>query len=160
MSFSENLHLKNLLRYSFFAAALLMITGCASSPRFVSGRNSAGQGGAVVGRTVVGPGVEEGMASYYADQYNGKPTSNGEIYDMYALTAAHPTHPFNTKVKVTNLENGRSVILRINDRGPFLKDRIIDVSLTAAKQLMMIGTGTAKVRVEVIEWGPTDPKVK
>ncbi len=148
---------RSLLTYSFSIIAFIWLVGCAASPRFVSGRGQGGQG---AGRTVIRDGVEEGMASYYADQYNGRPTSNGEIYDMYALTAAHPTHPFNTKVKVTNLENGRTVVLRINDRGPFLKDRIIDVSLTAARQLMMIGTGTARVRVEVIEWGPLDPKAK
>ncbi len=111
-------------------------------------------------KSVLGPAVEEGIASYYAEQYNGQQTSNGEIYDMYALTAAHPTHPFNTKVKVTNLDNGQTVVLRINDRGPFIKDRIIDVSYMAAKQLKMIGTGTAPVRVEVLEWGQQDVKAK
>ncbi len=156
MNISKKLHLRDLLTYSFLIVAIFMFTGCTASPRFLS--RDAESGSTDVGRTVISSTVEEGMASYYADQYNGKQTSNGEIYDMYALTAAHPTHPFNTKVKVTNLENGRSVILRINDRGPFKKDRVIDVSYTAAKQLQMIGTGTARVRVEVLEWGNPKPK--
>jgi len=94
--------------------------------------------------------VEEGTASYYADEFNGRKTSNGEIYDMNALTAAHQTLPFNTRVKVTNLSNGRSVVVRINDRGPFKDQRIIDLSLEAAKSIGMIGPGTARVRIEVL----------
>ena len=94
-----------------------------------------------------------GVASYYADQYNGKRTSNGEIYDMNSMTAAHQDLPFNTIVRVVNLENQKSVILRINDRGPLKKGRIIDVSLEAAKQLEMIGKGTVNVRVEVLKYG-------
>jgi rare lipoprotein A len=96
------------------------------------------------------PAVQTGIASYYAEKFNGRRTSNGEIYDMHALTAAHQSLPFNSIVLVTNLENNKSVKLRINDRGPFVKDRIIDVSLAAANQLDMIGTGTAQVRIEVL----------
>ena len=94
-----------------------------------------------------------GIASYYADQYNGKRTSNGEIYDMNSMTAAHQELPFDSIVRVTNLENQKSVILRINDRGPLKKGRIIDVSLEAAKQLEMIGKGTVDVQVEVLKYG-------
>jgi len=100
------------------------------------------------------PGQLRGMASYYADEFNGRTTSNGETYDMLALTAAHRTLPFNTKVKVTNLDNGRSVVVRINDRGPFKDDRVIDLSLAAARQLAMIGNGTAPVSLEIVELGP------
>jgi rare lipoprotein A len=96
-----------------------------------------------------GSGREEGIASYYADKFHGRRTANGETYDMYAMTAAHPTLPFNTRVKVTNLENNHRVFLRINDRGPFKKGRIIDVSYSAARKLGMIRNGTARVRVEV-----------
>ena len=156
MNISKRLHSEYLLTYSFLFVLVSMLTGCTASPRFVSRDGESGSSDG--GRKVISSTIEEGMASYYADQYNGRQTSNGEIYDMYALTAAHPTHPFNTKVKVTNLDNGRSVILRINDRGPFKKDRIIDVSYTAAKQLQMIGPGTARVRVEVLEWGDSKPK--
>ena len=90
------------------------------------------------------------VASYYADKFHGRKTSNGEIFNMYALTAAHKTLPFNTKVKVTNLSNGKSVIVRINDRGPFVKGREIDLSKAAASKLDMIKSGTAKVKLTII----------
>jgi rare lipoprotein A len=94
-----------------------------------------------------------GTASYYAGQYNGRRTSNGEVYDMNSLTAAHQDLPFNSIVRVTNIDNQKSVILRINDRGWLKRGRIIDVSLEAAKRLSMVGSGTAKVRVEVLKYG-------
>ena len=94
--------------------------------------------------------VEIGVASWYGRPYHGRTTSNGEKYDMNALTAAHLSLPFDTVVRVTNEANGRSVEVRINDRGPFLKGRVIDVSRAAAQKLDMIALGTAKVRVEVI----------
>ena len=99
----------------------------------------------------------QGMASYYADEFNGRKTSNGEVYDMHSLTAAHRTLPFNTKIRVVNLENGKSVVVRVNDRGPFKDDRIIDLSLRAATEIGLIANGTAPVRLEVLELG-TDPK--
>ena len=94
-------------------------------------------------------GAEEGSASYYADSLSGNPTASGEPYDKDALTAAHRTLAFDTMVKVTNLDNGKTVVVRINDRGPHAKSRIIDVSGAAAKQLDLIDSGTAKVRLEV-----------
>ncbi len=95
----------------------------------------------------------EGVASYYANDFHGKRTSNGETFDMNALTAAHRTFPFGTKVRVTNLESNTSVIVRVNDRGPFKEGRIMDLSLGAAKAIDLIQTGTARVRLEVLEWG-------
>jgi rare lipoprotein A len=97
--------------------------------------------------------VQEGIASYYADEFHGRLTANGETYDMNALTAAHQSLPFNSRVRVTNLDNGRSVVVRINDRGPFVEGRIIDLSLGAAKAVGLIGPGTARVRLEVLEMG-------
>ena len=94
-------------------------------------------------------GAEEGSASYYADSLSGNPTASGEPYDKDALTAAHRTLAFDTLVQVTNLDNGKTVVVRINDRGPHTKNRIIDVSGAAAKQLDLIDSGTAKVRLEV-----------
>lgn len=91
---------------------------------------------------------ELGIASWYGKEYHGRQTSNGEVYDMYALTAAHPTLPFHTLVRVTNLENGRKVDLRINDRGPFVEGRVIDLSYTGAQTIDMLGQGTARVAVE------------
>jgi rare lipoprotein A len=90
----------------------------------------------------------EGTASYYGKAHHGKRTASGERFNQNALTAAHRTLPFGTRVKVTNLDNGRSVVVRINDRGPFGRGRIIDVSKAAAEQLNMLRSGTAPVRLE------------
>ena len=92
--------------------------------------------------------TETGYASFYSDSFDGKPTSNGEIFRQNKLTAAHKKITFGTNVKVTNLSNNKSVIVRINDRGPFVSGRIIDLSKTAAKQIDMIDAGVAKVRIE------------
>jgi len=91
-----------------------------------------------------------GISSWYGPDFDGKATSSGEIYDMHALTAAHKTLPMNTIVKVTNRDNGKSVIVRINDRGPFVGTRIIDLSNKAAHQIDMVKKGTANVKLEVI----------
>ena len=99
-------------------------------------------------------GVQQGIASWYGADFHGKQTSSGEVYDMYQLTCAHNTLPLGTMVMVTNLENGRSVELKINDRGPFVKERIIDVSSAAAQMLGMWEKGTAPVKVEVISLAP------
>jgi peptidoglycan lytic transglycosylase len=129
------------LALSVALASFLLLPGCTGSqPRFTpSPGDDSGE-----------PGPLEGVASYYSDEYNGRPTSSGEIYDMHAMTAAHRTLPFGTRVLVHNLDNGKSVEVRINDRGPFKAGRIIDVSLEAAKRLGMIGPGTARVRLELL----------
>jgi len=93
---------------------------------------------------------QEGVASWYGKKFHGKQTSNGEIYDMYAMTAAHKTLPLPSTVRVTNLRNGRSVVVRVNDRGPFVDNRLIDMSYAAAQKLDMIREGTTLVRVEAI----------
>ena len=93
---------------------------------------------------------QTGTASWYGPDFHGRPTSNREIYDMYEMTAAHQTLPFGTRVMVTNLNNGRATEVRINDRGPFMKNRIIDLSYAAARLLDMVGTGTAPVRLDII----------
>jgi len=94
---------------------------------------------------------QRGLASWYGRYFHGKKTSNGEIYNMYAMTAAHKTLPLGTYVKVHNLENNRSIVVRINDRGPFVRGRVIDLSYTAAKDIGIVGPGTA--RVEVVALG-------
>jgi rare lipoprotein A (peptidoglycan hydrolase) len=91
---------------------------------------------------------QTGKASWYGPQHQGKRTASGEIFDHRLFTAAHPTLPFGTKIKVTNLANGKSVEVKINDRGPFIDNRIIDLSLGAAKALEMMETGTARVRLD------------
>jgi peptidoglycan lytic transglycosylase len=97
--------------------------------------------------------LEEGNASWYGVPFNGRRASNGEIYDMYKLTAAHRTLPFETMVRVTNLNNGKSTTVRITDRGPFVDNRIIDLSLAAAREIESIGPGVVPVRVEVLTPG-------
>ncbi len=103
---------------------------------------------------VPGEYVEEGVASWYGDPFNGHRTSNGEIYDMYQFTAAHRTLPFGVILRVTNLSNGKQTEVRINDRGPFVGNRIIDLSLSAARAIEMLGPGTAQVRIEMLS-GPS-----
>jgi rare lipoprotein A len=99
--------------------------------------------------------TEEGNASWYGVPFHGRHASNGEIYDMYKLTAAHRTLPFETMVRVTNLNNGKSTVVRITDRGPFVDNRIIDLSLAAAREVDSVGAGVVPVRVEVL--GGVDP---
>ena len=144
--------------FLFFVVLLLtfFLISCASSPRFTKARTAEPKisGGSTVRKSPQGKsGVSEGIASYYAHDFNGKKTANGENYDMHGMTAAHRSFPFGTKVRVTNLENNKSVIVRVNDRGPFKLERIMDLSLGAAQALDMTKSGTAKVRLEVVEWG-------
>jgi len=97
---------------------------------------------------------EQGFASWYGEKFHGHLTSNGEVYDMYEMTAAHKSLPLPTYARVTNLENGRTVIVRINDRGPFHEGRIIDLSYAAAYRLDIVRTGTGRVEVEAITLEP------
>jgi rare lipoprotein A len=97
-------------------------------------------------------GEMEGVASWYGEDFNGHLTASGEVYDMYEYTAAHKTLPLGTVVKVTNLENGMSTQVRINDRGPFVEGRVIDLSRTAGRAIGIRGAGTAKVKLEVVKW--------
>jgi len=92
--------------------------------------------------------LEEGVAAYYAPSFHGRRTASGEIYDEKDLTAAHRTLPFGTKVRVTHLANGREVVVTINDRGPFTKGRVIDLSREAARRLHLLEDGIARVRIE------------
>ncbi len=94
--------------------------------------------------------LEKGVASWYGPNFHGKKTANGETYDMYGLTAAHRTLPFNTVVQVQNLDNNKSVNVRINDRGPFAKSRIIDLSKKTAEKIDMIGPGTVNVELILV----------
>lgn len=113
----------------------LSVAGCAASGSNVRVRTQA-------------PGAQEGLATWYGERHHGRPTASGERFDMHALTAAHRTLRFGTQVIVTNLENGKTVVVRINDRGPYGRGRIIDVSRAAAERLGMIARGVVRVRVE------------
>src|SRR4029077_902045 len=98
----------------------------------------------------------QGLASWYGNKFHGKRTSSGEKYNMYAMTAAHKTLPLPTYARVTNVQNGRSVVVRINDRGPFVANRLIDLSYTAAAKLDMLREGTTLVEVRALTPGVPD----
>lgn len=126
-------------------AALLALPGCGRKKR------------APRAPAAPAPGwTETGIASWYGNPYHGRRTSSGEVFDMGQMTAAHRTLPFGALVKVSNLENKRTVSVRINDRGPFIEGRIIDLSRAAAKEIGLLGPGVARVRVELI--GYTNPE--
>ncbi len=124
------------------AVTLVLLMGCSSQRRYENPQ----------------PGfVERGIASWYGEKFHGRPTASGEIYDMHAMTAAHKELPLGTVVDVKNLDNGRSVRVRINDRGPFVRGRIIDLSYGAAREVDMVNAGLAKVEVRVAKVGDGRP---
>lgn len=137
------------------------VTGVSNAvPRFEPYSKQGNNPYRVFGKTYVplrtAEGFEQrGIASWYGKKFHGNPTSNGEKYDMYAMTAAHKTLPLPSYVSVTNLSNNRQVIVRVNDRGPFVGNRIIDLSYAAASKLDMVGPGTAPVLVRAISPGGT-----
>jgi rare lipoprotein A len=95
---------------------------------------------------------EIGVASWYGQEFQGNTTASGEVYDLNGLTAAHPTLPFGTTIRVTNLKNNKNILLRINDRGPHIRQRLVDVSWAAAKRLGFVRSGITRVRVEVVSY--------
>lgn len=107
----------------------------------------------VMAKTKVNQHSTRGEASYYAGFHHGKKTASGERFNMHSLTAAHRTLPLGSKIKVTNLNNGKEVVVRVNDRGPYARGRVLDVSLGAAKKLDMIKTGTTKVSIQILHVG-------
>src|SRR5215471_7186878 len=124
------------------------------------GRYSVGKPYSINGRTYVpaeNPGYRiEGIASWYGPDFHGRLTANGEVYDMHAISAAHPTMPLPSYARVTNLNNGRSIIVRVNDRGPYVRNRIVDLSIGTAKALNFYGNGIARVRVEYVGRAPLE----
>ncbi len=108
--------------------------------------------GAILLLQVAGPYYEVGIASWYGPGFQGNRTSNGEVYDMYGISAAHKTLPFGTIVKVVELDTGRSVVVRINDRGPFIEGRIIDLSKGAAEKLGIVDKGITHVGLRIVRW--------
>ena len=116
-------------RLSLVLFGLMLLTGCAAS------RGSV---------------IDSGMASWYGPGFHGKTTANGETYDQNAMTAAHRTLPFNTVVRVINVENGKAVTVRINDRGPYVDNRVIDLSSAAAREIDMVDAGLARVRLQLV----------
>jgi len=137
--------------------SFFLLLACASRHRVPVERRTPPSEQKIVKKEVP-KGVQYGIASWYGKDFHGKPTSSGEIYDMYQLTCAHNTLPLGTMVMVTNTENTKSVELKVNDRGPFVKDRIIDLSYAAAQIIGMYEKGTAYVKVEAI--GPVIEQIQ
>ena len=136
--------------------AVCLVSACSSVPRFTSRWKSGTREQESPRFNHASSEVIEsqtGIASFYSDQFNGKITYSGEVYNMFGLSAAHPSYQMGTIVRVTNLSNEKSVVIPINDRMPFRPDRIIDLSLGTAQELDMISAGITEVKVEVLEWG-------
>jgi len=150
----------------FVTCAALLFFGCSSKQPTKKGGYKKGSPATMRPYTISGktyyPEVvkvgdtQTGIASWYGPNFHGKKTSNGETYNMNAMTAAHKTYPMNTMVKVTNRDTGASAVVRINDRGPFVSGRIIDLSKTAAKKVGVYAKGTARVKIEVLGFNSTD----
>ena len=133
------------LKISIIISALIFtLIGCSVSPRFRT------EPIPIEGKVL---STEIGIASYYGKEFHGKKTASGEIFDMHKFSAAHKDYPLGTIIRVTNLNNGKSLVLKINDRGPFVKGRIIDLSYAAANELDFVLEGTTTVKIEVLKWG-------
>ena len=131
---------RRILKLFFIGICCIYLVSCGTTRRYYKSDAAAGTGEA----------IEDGVASWYGPNFHGNLTANGEVYNMYSMTAAHRTLPFNSMVRVRNLDNGKSVVVRINDRGPFVKNRIIDLSRKAAAEIGMLGPGTARVRLYLV----------
>ncbi len=149
---------RNTVKFIIFALILWIgNSGCSSTVRFAAHDSIMQKAGQNTKRFREGQSFI-GQCSYYASNFHGRQTANGEIYNMHAMTAAHRTLPFGTLLTVENLANGKKVTVRVNDRGPFKKDRILDVSLEAARRLGMIGSGTARVKITIVKLGKNKAK--
>ena len=150
---------KRITNTTIILITFIVLTACGSAPRFTSKESRFEKRTPLQidnldrYKNVEPLETVTGVASYYADQYDGKITYSGEVYDMYGLSAAHPSYQMGTIVRVTNLYNDKSVIIWINDKMPFRPDRIIDLSLGCAQELDMVNAGIQEVKVEVLEWG-------
>ena len=141
-----------MLKIAFLFSFILLFFYCSPSPRYTVDNFSSDKRDT--------KDTFYGVSSFYGlnDGFDGNLTANGEVYDKDGISAAHKTLPLNSLVKVTNIDNGKSVTLRINDRGPYIKGRILDCSYGAAKKLDFVNEGTTEVKVEVIKWGDNEYK--
>lgn len=137
----------------FILIFAVLIVSCGSSIAYGDYVDTTGWSRKQIESIKKHPQTQIGIASYYGKKFHKKRTANGEIFNMYKVSAAHKSYPLGTKVRVTNLENGKSIKLVINDRGPFVKGRIIDLSYRAARKLDFVNQGTTKVRINVIRLG-------
>jgi len=154
-------HIRNLIgrmaimsRVSFVSAALVLLLAAPLSANTTAAVNPGGQSFMLENAVALAPS-EVGLASYYHDRFQGRKTANGERFDQNAYSAAHRTLPFGTEVRVTRVDTGRSVVVTINDRGPFKRGRVLDLSRQAARELDIIEQGLGRVKVEVLSL-PTD----
>jgi len=137
------------LKYFFACGISVLLISCSSTVRYSSSKaNTMKTTNAK--QTQLNNFVQTGIASYYADKFDGRTTASGDVFSQDKLTAAHRTLPFGSILKVTHLNNGKSVIVVVNDRGPYAGNRIIDLSKAAAERLGMLAEGIAKVRIEII----------
>lgn len=139
--------IKKILKVIIVLFWLMLIVSCSSAVRFSTNGSTIENENTFESKEY----YEIGEASFYASEFDGKKTASGEVYDMNQLTAAHPKLPFGTKLKVTNLKNNKSVIVRVNDRMPNYKGRVIDLSYRAAKEIGMVNDGIQEVKIEVIK---------
>ena len=153
------------IRWLGLTMGVALLAGCVPKPVYRSGGAPRPAKAAASPPAVVAPGpaahpvdldkiatgkaYQIGVAAYYGKKFHGRKTANGEVFNMYKLTAAHRVLPLGTYVKVTNLQNGRWVEVKVNDRGPFIEGRILDLSFAAALELEMVEQGTAKVMIEI-----------
>ncbi|MBO8130738.1 MAG: septal ring lytic transglycosylase RlpA family protein [Candidatus Marinimicrobia bacterium] len=141
-------------RVVFLGLSAILLFSCASSPRYTYERDYRRKTGEGIADLIKGVKHTAIMtASFYGKDFHGRKTSSGEIFDMYGLTAAHKTLPLGTIIKVTYLKTGKSVIVKINDRGPFIPGRDLDLSYGAAAKIGLDKDGVGKVKVTVIKWG-------
>lgn len=162
--------MKKNFRQDIILLFVVLLWSCGSSPRFTGNDTPPSRPAADRPARDVSPETKDetgynefhnvsiletqtGIASFYGEEFHGNQTSNGEVYDMYGISAAHPTYPAGTVVRVTNLANNKTQIVRINDRMPSHPDRIIDLSYGAAEKLAMVTDGLTEVKVEVLKWG-------
>jgi rare lipoprotein A len=132
---------------------IFLLVSCGSNIAYGDYLNTAGMSRKQIESIKNHPKTQIGIASYYGKKFHKKRTANGEIFNMYKVSAAHKSYPLGTKVRVTNLENGKSLKLVINDRGPFVSGRIIDLSYKAARKLGFVNQGIVKVRIDVLRLG-------
>lgn len=150
-------------KFSVYLSILLIVAGCSSTAKYKTNSNrysgyTRGYGNTVKKTATTGhQSFHQGkvvyfVTSYYGKKFHGRPTSNGEVFDMNKFTCAHKELPFNTKLRVTNESNTKSVVVRVNDRGPFIPGRDLDISYAAAKQIGLTAAGVKKLKVEILEY--------
>ncbi len=139
--------------FIFIFVFLYSLMACSANVQYRKSRADSSSGSTYSSRKYYVGQVIKGMSSYYGKKFHGRKTSNGDVFDMYKLTAAHRFLPFNTIIEVTNLANNRSVRVRVNDRGPFVGNRILDLSYAAARKIGLTGAGVGKVQIRIIRLG-------